>query len=435
MIPSNTSTGSPADTVRRTRKRVIGASFVGNFVEWFDYASYGYLATTISAVFFPTASPTVGLLATFGVFAISFVVRPFGGILWGHLGDKYGRKSALSISILIMSGATFVIAILPTYASVGLLAPVLLLLVRLVQGFSAAGEYAGASAFLAEYAPDRKRGLHTSVVPASTAAGLLFGSVLATLLTAGLGGQQMATFGWRLPFLLALPLGLVGWYIRSRLEDTPLFRSLEKTEHVARTPMKETFLTYRKPIVLAFGVTLLNAVGFYMLLSYMPTYLSTELHFGQVQSFIATTISLITYIAFIFASGALSDRVGRKTMLIAASALFVVLTVPLFILLGQASFIGVVLIAVLLGALLTMNDGTLACFLTEAFPTRVRYSGFAFSFNTANALFGGTAPFVATLLIGVTGSKLAPAWYLVGAAALTLLAMLSSRETAGKPLT
>ncbi len=433
-MTSSVSVSSAPAQARNTRRRVIVACFLGNFVEWFDYAMYGYLAVVISQVFFPAGNPTVNLLATFGVFAMSFIVRPFGGIFWGYIGDKLGRKTALSLSILIMSGSTFLIAFLPTYQAIGLLAPLLLLLTRMVQGFSAAGEYAGAAAFLAEYAPDRRRGLQTSVVPASTAAGLLFGSLFATMLSSILDPEQMVSFGWRLPFLLALPLGLIGWYIRTKLEDTPAFRELTHDEHVASAPIRETLIHNRKAIGLAFGATLLNAVGFYMLLSYMPTYLSDELGLGQTEAFVATAISLASYVGFIFAAGALSDRFGRKRMLVTAAGLFVTLTVPLFGVLPHVGFLGVVLVLVTLGALLSMNDGTLACFLVEAFPTKVRYTGFAFSFNTANALFGGTAPFVATLLIHTTGSAVAPAWYLTGAAVITLVAMLASPETAGTSL-
>lgn len=210
-------------------RKVAIASFIGNFIEWFDYASYGYLAAIITLVFFPAASPISGLLATFGVFALPFIVRPLGGVIWGHYGDKIGRKKALSLSIIIMSLATFLIAFLPTFEQVGLWAPALLLLVRLVQGFSASGEYAGASAFLAEYAPDNKRGFYTSIVPASTAAGLLLGSLFVTVMHAVLTAEQMQSFGWRLPFLLAAPLGLIGRYIRIKLEDSPKFKAMEQS--------------------------------------------------------------------------------------------------------------------------------------------------------------------------------------------------------------
>lgn len=411
-------------------KKAAAASFIGNFVEWFDYASYGYLATIIAVVFFPKSDPTTGLLAAFAVFALSFIIRPIGGLIWGHYGDKIGRRAALSLSILIMSGATFLIALLPTYEQVGMWAPVLLLLVRVVQGFSASGEYAGASAFLAEYAPEGKRGFYTSIVPASTAAGLLFGSLMVALMYAVLTSEQMHSWGWRLPFLLAAPFGLIGRYIRLRLEDTPKFRQMESTHHVAKAPIRELLGKHKRAVVIAFGVTCLNAVAFYIILSYMPIYLSTEMGVGETEAFLATTISLATYIVLIFVMGTLSDRYGRKTMLVAASVLFIVMTIPLFQALGSVGFLGIVAIQILFGILLTMNDGTLPCFLSEIFPTNVRYSGFAFTFNSANAIFGGTAPFVATWLISVTGNKLAPAWMLVAAAVVALVAMLASRETA-----
>ncbi|CAM2162928.1 MFS transporter, MHS family, proline/betaine transporter [Paraburkholderia sacchari] len=415
-------------------KRAALASFIGNFVEWFDYASYGYLATIIAVMFFPKSDAMTGLLAAYGVFAVSFIVRPLGGVVWGHFGDRHGRRTALSLSILIMSCSTFLIAFLPTYAQVGMIAPVLLLLVRVVQGFSASGEYAGASAFLAEFAPPGKRGVYTSIVPASTAAGLLFGSVFVAVMHAVLTTQQLHDFGWRLPFLLAAPFGLVGRYIRLRLEDTPKFKALEGSHEVAKAPVTELLTRHRGRMLIAFGVTCLNAVAFYLVLSYMPTYLSTEMGMSETASFVAATISLAAYIGLIFLMGALSDRVGRKTMLIGASILFALLTVPLFKGLAGAGFATIVLIQIAFGALLTLNDGTLPCFLSEIFPTRVRYSGFAFCFNTANALFGGTAPLVATWLIAATGNKLAPAWYLVGAAGVALVAMLASSETSRLPL-
>ncbi|SDO58554.1 MFS transporter [Pseudomonas jinjuensis] len=423
---------------RRVLRRAASAAFMGNFVEWFDYAAYGYLAAVIAVVFFPQTDKTSGLLAAFAVFALSFIVRPIGGIVWGHIGDRFGRRNALSLSILIMSGATFCIALLPTYAQVGLAAPALLLVIRLVQGFSASGEYAGAAAFLAEYAPENKRGFYTCLVPASTAAGLLFGSLFAAQLYAHLDSEALHEWGWRLPFLLAAPLGLIGRYIRLHLADTPKFREMEEAmekkggEH--KVPMQLLFGQYRKQIMIAIGVTCLNAVAFYLLLSYMPTYLSAEMGMSESDSFLASTVSLATYIGFIFLMGRLSDRFGRKTMLVAASLLFLALTVPLFQAIGDKAFAVILLIQIGFGLMLAMNDGTLPCFLAEIFPTRVRYSGFAFSFNTANALFGGTAPFIATWLISVTGDKLAPAWLLVGAAAVALLAMLCVRETAHRPM-
>ncbi|TWI35241.1 MFS transporter [Paracoccus sulfuroxidans] len=423
-----------AEVSSRTMRRVLTASFMGNFVEWFDYASYGYLATVIALVFFPEIAPSTALLATYALFAISFVIRPIGGIIWGGIGDRIGRRTALSASILIMSGATTLIALLPGYAQIGIWAPIALLLLRMVQGFSAAGEYAGAAAFISEYSPPGKRGFYTSLVPASTAAGLLAGSLMSAGLFALLDASQIQSYGWRIPFLLAFPLGLVGLYIRLKLEDTPKFREMEARQPLDAMPVGTIFRDYRRQIIIAIGVTCLNAVGFYLILSYMPTYLITEMGLGETESFIAVSLSLVVYCFSIFAMGRLSDRFGRKRVLITASVLFILLTLPLFRLLDGASFATIVAVQIAFGILLTVNDGTLPCFLTEIFPTKVRYSGFAFSFNTANAIFGGTAPFVATWLIGVTGSKLAPAWYLVAIAVVALIAMALARETKGQPL-
>ena len=415
------------------RKAAV-ASFIGNFVEWFDYASYGYLATIIAVVFFPEEDPKAALLMTFAIFAISFIIRPIGGIIWGNIGDKYGRRTALSLSILIMSGATFLIALLPTYAHVGILAPILLLLIRMVQGFSASGEYAGASAFLVEYAPPNRRGFYACLVPASTAVGLLVGSLSVTAMHHFMSPEFLHTWGWRIPFVFALPLGLIGRYIRVHLEDTPAFRELEASHHVVKTPLKTLFTEHYREMICGFGVACLNAVGFYVILSYMPTYMSVEMNVDHSTAYLAETLSLCAYILLIFMMGRLSDRLGRKTMLITASICFILFSVPLFSQISSNTLMQILAIQIAFGAMLTINDGTLASFLAEVFPTRVRYTGFAFTFNMANALLGGTAPLVCTWLIQITDNKMMPAWYLVFFSVIALIAMLFIKETAHKSL-
>ena len=401
-------------------RRAAKASFIGNFIEWFDYASYGYLATVIGLVFFPEADKSVRLMSTFAVFAMSFILRPIGAIIWGAWGDRWGRRWALSWSILIMSGSTFLIGLLPTYSVIGVAAAVGLLLLRMIQGFSASGEYAGAGTFLAEYAPPSRRGIYTSLVPASTACGLLAGSLMVTGMFTVLSDSAVNTWGWRVPFLLAGPLGLIGRYIRVHLEDSPVYQ-----EMLAEIPQEEKSAGWSEPLrllfrdhlhdtLITFGVSCLNAVAFYMLLSYMPTYVHEELGFSQDTATLATSVMLLVYIASIFFMGHMSDSFGRRRMLIAACIAFIVLTIPLFIVMTKATgmLAVVILCQIAFAIILTANDGTLATFLAESFPTNVRYSGFALSFNGANALLGGTTPFIVTWLIKVTGSPLAPAVYL-----------------------
>jgi len=416
-------------------KRAALACFIGTFVEWFDYASYGYLAPVIAVVFFPQENRAVSLMLTFAVFAISFLLRPIGAVVWGNLGDKLGRRWALSWSILLMSGATFLVGFLPGYLALGVGAPLLLLTLRMIQGFSASGEYAGASTFLAEYAPPKRRGLYTSIVPASTATGLLAGSLLVAFLHATLSTAEMQAWGWRITFFLAGPLGIIGHYIRVHLEDSPVFRELiEDSEgSLPKTPIRDLFRSHLRTVLVSFGVASLNAVAFYVILSYMPTYLSEELGFPAQQSFLASSITLAIYVALIFVQGDLSDHFGRRRMLIVACAGFILFTVPLFSLLGSAGFVVVVAVEIGFTVLLTINDGTLPTYLAESFPTEVRYSGFALTFNTANALLGGTAPFICTWLISQTGSVMAPAWYLVAISVLALGAMVAAKSLSHLP--
>ena len=415
IATANRASVSEQSEEQKMVKKVAVSSFLGNFIEWFDYASYSYFATTIALVFFPSGNHTVAMLQTFGVFALSFVLRPIGALFWGNFGDKKGRKGALAISIMFMSGASFLIGCLPSYAAIGIFAPALLLLLRMVQGFSASGEYAGAATFLGEYAPTKKRGIYCSLIP----------------------------WGWRIPFLMAGPLGLIVHFIRTKLADSPVYASMtealdDKQQFASTTksvsPLRELFQNHFKTLVISFGACVLNAVGFYTVLTYLPTYLSDTVGMAAAQSSTITTICLVLYVALVFGMGHISDMFGRKKVLIGACVAFIVLTVPAFMALNTAQFWPVLIVELAMCATLTANDGTLSSYLTETFPTSVRFTGFAFSFNLANAIFGGTAPFIATWLIYTTGSSIAPAWYMVAVAAVALVAMILSHENTDKDL-
>ena len=422
----------------KTVRKVATASFFCNFIEWFDYATYSYFAVVIAHVFFPNDDPALALIQTFAVFALSFLLRPIGAIFWGNMGDKKGRKWSLTVSVFMMAGATFCIGLLPGYAALGICAPALLLLLRMIQGFSASGEYAGAATFLAEYAPTDKRGMYCSIVPASTAIGLLVGSAFATVMYTIMPEAAVNEWGWRIPFWLALPLGYITHYIRTHLEDSPVYAQMqermkemgEKVEH----PIRTLFTKHLRVLLISFGACVLNAVGFYAVLTYLPNYLETTLNYPPSDASTITTIVLVVYIAFIFLSGRISDKVGRKKMLIGACVGFILFTVPAFMLLGTMNFWVILIVELFMCLLLTINDGTLASYLTETFPTDVRYSGFALSFNLANAIFGGSASFISFWLIDLTGNAIAPAWYMVAIAVVAFIAMCMTHDHSGKKL-
>lgn len=401
-------------TIEKTAvRRAIVAAGIGNYVEWFDFALYGYLATYVAAEFFPNEDPTASMLSTFAVFGIAFLVRPLGAIFFGRLGDRVGRRTTLSSVVITMSIGSAAIGLLPTYAQVGVLAPLLLLATRLIQGFSAGGEYAGASAFVFEYAPPGRRGLYASSLSITTYLGLLSGAGLSALLTTVLGETAMQDWGWRLPFLLALPLGLVGLYLRMRIEETPVFKQLQQTEEVEHSPLAEVLRTQRGKVGLLLAAAMINATSFYVLGTYWPNFLTKDAGISHSVALWSSSAAYAFLICTVPIFGALSDRIGRKPLWMYSTAGLVVVSVPAFMLSGQGGF----LTALLGQALFILVAGWMSPGITvlnaELFPARIRYSASAIGYNLGYALFGGTAPFMATYLVARTGSLHAPAIYIM----------------------
>lgn len=414
--------------------KVALSSFLGNFIEWFDYATYAYFAITIGIVFFPESEVNSTLLA-FAVFAISFIFRPLGAAFWGSLGDKKGRKWSLSMSIFLMTGAAFLIGCLPTFETLGILSPILLVCLRSVQGFSAAGEYSGAAVFLAEYAPPEHRGKYCSLVPASTAAGLFAGSTMALLIKLLLPESDVIAWGWRIPFLLAGPLGLIAHYIRTKLEDSPAFEHMTaNTNRVAEAPRPSrlVFRKYGRRLLSSIAATMVNSVGFYLVLTYLPTYLTSYVGIEAAPAQLATDIALVAYILIVLVAGKVSDIVGRKRMLLGACIAFIVLSIPAFTLLGTGSLPVIIAAQLVLCVTLSINDSNIACYQAEMFPTEVRYTGAALGSNIAYVIFGGTASFVATALIDATGDGMAPAYYMMGICVVAgVILLLTARDYNG----
>ncbi|MAU82370.1 MAG: MFS transporter [Gordonia sp.] len=411
-------------------RKAISASAIGNATEWYDYGVYAATATYLTDAFFPG---DLGTLGTMLGFAISFVLRPLGGFVWGPIGDRIGRRSVLALTIVLISGATALIGVLPTHAVAGVWAPVLLILLRVVQGFSTGGEYGGAATFMAEYAPDKKRGRYGSFLEFGTLAGFVLGSAVVLLLDLLLTDDAMATWGWRLPFFLALPLGLVGLYLRTQVDESPVFEELEDEHKLEASPGRELIdlvKTYWQPVVVMFGMVIALNVANYTLLAYQPTYLENTIGMSTDTSTAVILIGELVMMAVIPFFGAWSDRTGRKPMWWASLIGLFVLALPLYWLMGQG-FGWAIIGFVILGLLYIPQLSTISATFPAMFPTQVRYAGFAISYNVATAAFGGTAPLVNDAVVEGTGWNLFPALYMMIACAIGMVALVFLKETAG----
>jgi MHS family proline/betaine transporter-like MFS transporter len=361
-------------------------------------------------------------------------MRPLGGFFFGPLGDRIGRQRVLALVILLMSGSTFVIGLVPSYAVIGVAAPLLLLLLRCVQGFSAGGEYGSGACFLAEYASDKRRGFVVSFLVWSVIVGFLLGSLTVTGLDAVLDGSAMNQYGWRIPFLIAGVLGLVGLYIRLRLADTPDFEELREKGDVSDSPLKEAITSSWRPILQIAGLVVIHNVGFYVVFTFLPSYFTKTLGFTKVDAFVSIAVASLVAIVLIPPLGALSDRIGRKPLLISGAVGFAVLAYPLFLLLNTRSLPAAIAAHAGLSAIESVFVSASLAAGAELFATRVRSSGYSIGYNLSVAVFGGTAPYVATWLVARTGNDIAPAYYVIAAAIVSLLTVLTMRETAGRPL-
>ncbi|MGW1914217.1 glycine betaine/L-proline transporter ProP [Streptomyces sp. NPDC002076] len=417
-------------------KRAVKAAALGNAMEWFDFGVYSYIAVTLGKVFFPSGNPTAQLLSTFGAFAAAFLVRPLGGMVFGPLGDRVGRQKVLAVTMIMMAAGTFAIGLIPSYASIGVGAPLLLLAARLVQGFSTGGEYAGASTFIAEYAPDKKRGYFGSWLEFGTLAGYIGGAGLVTLMTALLSSHDLVSWGWRIPFLIAGPMGIIGLYMRMRLEETPAFAAEVAKAEAARpkVPLREMVAGQWKALLLCMGLVLVFNVTDYMLLSYMPSYLTSELKYDETHGLLVVLgVMALMMIVQPFA-GALTDRVGRRPVIAAGCAGFLFLSIPALLLIREGSLLAVGLGMAALGLLLVCFTAAMPAALPALFPTRVRYGSLSIGFNVSVSLFGGTTPLVVTALIGATGNMMMPAYYMMAAAVVGGFAVWRMSESAGRPL-
>ncbi|PTX64371.1 MHS family proline/betaine transporter-like MFS transporter [Melghirimyces profundicolus] len=417
-------------------KKAVAATGLGNAMEWFDFGIYSYLAVTIGKVFFPEMTGGVQLIYTFATFAVAFLVRPLGGLFFGMLGDRLGRKKVLAMTLIVMAISTLSIGLIPSYTTIGSTATILLLIARLVQGFSTGGEYAGAMTFIAESTPDKKRGVMASGLEVGTLIGYIAGAGLVTLLTFILGSETMVNWGWRIPFLIAGPIGFIGFYLRNRLEETPAFEAMEEARNDRQhLSMKDIFISHWRTLLIGMIVVFFYNVVNYMVLSYMPSHLSAVLGYGETKGLLLVVIIMLIMVPIVIMMGYFGDRIGAKRIVQGGLIGLIFLSIPSFLLIASGNIWMVFLGLMMLAVFSSSFQGTMPSLLPSLFFTEVRYGALAITYNISASLFGGTTPLVVSWLINLTADRLVPAYYLVFASLIGIFVVTYFvKDTTGKSL-
>jgi len=415
------------------RNLIAGSS--GNVLEWYDFTVYGFLATIIGSQFFPDQDKVVQLISTFGIFAAGYLMRPLGGVVFGFIGDKYGRKKALLYSVLLMAIPTTLIAFLPTYESIGWYSALLLVLLRLLQGLSVGGEFTGSMSFLVEKAPEGNRGFYGSFSTFGVFGGMLIGSGLASLVAAILTKEQMHDFGWRIPFLFGAVIGLVGLYLRKGMSDEKVVASMKENNESAKNPLAEFWKNHKlaglKIVLMSWAL----GVSVYLLFVFMPSYLHTFHNVKLDEALSSHTIAIIVLMLLIPYFGYLNDKIGRKPILFISLIGFVLLSYPLFSLMFVNTFSAILTAMLVFAVLQAMFQSVMPALMTEMLPTRVRYTGLSVSYNISMALFGGTTPLVCTWLVKVSGGNVwMPAYYLIAVSVIAIITLFFIPESYKKEL-
>ena len=427
--------GVAVDLDTGTRRRAIISSAVGNFVELYDFLIYGLFAAQIAANFFPAGDDTANLLKSFAIYGVGFFMRPIGAIVIGAYGDRHGRKNALVVTVGLMAAATALTGLIPSYGSIGIAAPLLLLLCRLVQGFSTGGEWGGSATFLVEFAPPGKRGLIGSVQQFSVGLALIAGTLTAAVLNGWLTKQQMIEWGWRIPFLIGFVLAPVGLYLRARVAESPAYSRTVANKEVARNPFVESLSTHRLPVLAAFGLSAIGTVGNYTYNIYLPTLATSKLGIAGGTAYTSATVAAIVLTVFTPVMGWLSDRTGRKPILLCSAVFYGLLSYPAFVFLaGKPDGTHLVIVQSVSAFLLAMYAGPLCAILAELFPTKVRFTALSIGYGMSVTLFGGLAPFIAEYLIKQTGSPVSPAYFLILAAIVSTVTLALMKDRTNAPL-
>jgi MFS transporter, MHS family, proline/betaine transporter len=409
----------------------VGATLgsFGTALEWYDFTLYVYLAPVLADLFFPSSDPLNALLATYGVFAAGFLMRPVGAVFFGNFGDTRGRKAALTYSVVMMSIPMALIGLLPTHATIGVAAPIALVLLRLVQGFSVGGEFSGTLVLMLETARRDRRGLAAAVAETMAGLGVLLAALLVTIMHAVLNTQQTDDYGWRILFFVGAGIGLVALIMRRHMAETPSFAAAREAGVVSALPVKRVARDHRRGIAQVLALTAYMGIVYWLAATYVPSYLQDPIGTTPEVATLGATLAAILYAVAIPFAGLLSDHVGRRPVMAAGAVLTLLFAYPVFALLDDATAPATIAGQLILMVFVLVYTGPWSSAVTELFPTATRYTGMAIGFNVSVAIFGGTAPLVATLLIKITGDNQAPAFYLIGASLLILLVLARLPET------
>ncbi|MGK4152080.1 MFS transporter [Kurthia gibsonii] len=417
---------------KKQERRIWLASLVGSSIEWFDYFLYATVAGLVfNQVFFVSEDPTVGLLLSYASLALAFFIRPFGGIIFSHIGDKIGRKKTLIMTLSLMGGATFLMGVLPTYQAIGVAAPILLVSLRLIQGLGIGGEWGGALLLAYEYAPPEKRGLYGSIPQMGVTIGMFLGTGALTFITSVISIDAFVSWGWRVPFILSAFLVLFGFWIRKGIDETPDFKNLKESGEVVKVPLFETLKTHWREVLIAIGAKVVETAPFYIFGTFVISYATTQLDFTYVEALIAVMVATVVTTVLIPIMGSLSDKVGRKKMYIYGVLAMFIYAFPYFLLLHQGTFITLLISTVIgLGVIWAPITAVLGTMFSEIFDAKVRYTGITLGYQIGAALAGGTAPLVATaLLLEFNNSWIPIALYIMLTAIISLISVWAIRDS------
>lgn len=404
--------------------RTIITSIIGNLFEFYDFILFAYFAPIIGKLYFPSTDETTELISAFGVFAAGFIVRPLGGVFFGHIGDRIGRKKALVLTILLMAFPTAIIGLLPTYEQIGIWASISLVFMRMLQGFSMGGNYGGSITFTTEHANSKHRGLIGSFTITSCLVGILLGSGTAALFSFILSEEALHSWGWRIPFLLGIVICFVGFYMRKGIPESPEFIKEQENNNVSSSPISQVFNKHMKTLVAVVCAIILHDLSFYVLFAYMTTFLTKQLNVNDNTAFTINTLNMVAVCGFTVLGAWLSDRYGRKLIMSIAAVMFIFGTIPMFyLIIGDPSMKMIFSCQLFLAVAVGGYFGPTPALMVEAYPTSIRYSAIAITTNISGPLFGGTAPMLMTYLIEKTGSNMIPAFYLSLVAIISLIAL------------